>query len=158
MIYFEDWWKLGENAVKTQYNGELASDKKIGDVIIYNQESFNKFIDCIALNINVYNSNTDKYELQINKNDPFLNRKNNLDFNKQILFVFSNVKVDQILYSALFDCYLIYFDQIQVEENTYSAVVVKNYNAKNGNYKYQLMNDKPKAKKSLKPQNDNDDY
>ena len=48
MIFFEDWWKLGENAVKTQYNGELASDKKIDDVIIYNQESLNKFIDCIV--------------------------------------------------------------------------------------------------------------
>ena len=105
MIFFEDWWKLGENAVKTQYNGELASDKKIDDVIIYNQESLNKFIDCIAQNINVFNTITGQYELQINKNDPFLNRQNNLDFSKQILFVFTNVKVDQILYSALFDCY-----------------------------------------------------
>ena len=101
MIFFEDWWKLGENAVKTQYNGELASDKKIDDVIIYNQESLNKFIDCIAQNINVFNTITGQYELQINKNDPFLNRQNNLDFSKQILFVFTNVKVDQILYSAL---------------------------------------------------------
>ena len=61
MIYFEDWWDVGENCIEIIYSGMLMKDKKIDDICISNEESLNKFKEWIAINILQYDSESEKY-------------------------------------------------------------------------------------------------
>ena len=60
MIYFEEWWNLGENCIVSIYNGVIADDKKQNDTCISTKDQLEPFIDCIANNIYVYNKTEKK--------------------------------------------------------------------------------------------------
>jgi hypothetical protein len=146
MIYFEDWWDVGENCIEIIYSGMLINDKKIDDICISNEESLNKFKEWIAINILQYDSQSDKYISHKNEKDVFLNNKVNIDFNKNLLFIFPNAQIKQILYSQIYQCYMITFSEENVEENFYSAALVKKKVNDSKDIKFHFMNEKPKTK------------
>ena len=161
MIYFEDWWNVGENCLETKYSGFLADDKNIDDICISNDESLNEFIDNISNILFQYDETTKKYESYQNNKDVFLNKKVTIDFNKNLLFIFPNAEVKEIQYSQLFQCYMITFSEKSVENHYYCAAVVQKFlNDKNdiNDIKFQIMNEKPPFIKINKPINNNDDY
>lgn len=187
MIYFADWWSYGDNCILETYNGVLAGDKKINDACIYQKSQLKNFTDSIAKEIIIDSGNKGQIT-QKNKDDIFLNKKINLDFDKHILFVFSEANVKEIVYSKLFECYLITYNEEPAEVNTYSAVLAKKiYSGKsehdiesdeNNNDegkinsgldeddkdyyefkpKFETMNDKPRPKKGKYLKSYNDDY
>ena len=146
MIYFEDWWDVGENCIEIIYSGMLINDKKIDDICILNEESLNKFKEWIAINILQYDSQSDKYISHKNEKDVFLNNKVNIDFNKNLLFIFPNAQIKQILYSQFYQCYMITFSEENVKENFYSAALVKKKVNDSKEIKFHFMNEKPKTK------------
>ena len=146
MIYFEDWWDVGENCIEIIYSGMLINDKKIDDICISNEESLNKFKEWIAINILQYDSQSDKYISHKNEKDVFLNNKVNIDFNKNLLFIFPNAQIKQILYSQFYQCYMITFSEENVKENFYSAALVKKKVNDSKEIKFHFMNEKPKTK------------
>ena len=146
MIYFEDWWDVGENCIEIIYSGMLINDKKIDDICISNEESLNKFKEWIAINILQYDSQSDKYISHKNEKDVFLNNKVNIDFNKNLLFIFPNAQIKQILYSQFYQCYMITFFEENVEENFYSAALVKKKVNDSKDIKFHFMNEKTKTK------------
>ena len=146
MIYFEDWWDVGENCIEIIYSGMLINDKKIDDICISNEESLNKFKEWIAINILQYDSESEKYISHKNEKDVFLNKEVNIDFNKNLLFIFPNAKIKQILYSQFYQCYMITFSEENVKENFYSAALVKKKVNDSKEIKFHFMNEKPKTK------------
>ncbi len=124
MIYFQDWWNYGENCIVETFNGVLAGDKKFNDICIYEKEMLNIFIDSIAKEI-IIDSGKKGQITKANKDDVFLNGKINIDFKKNILFIFSEAKIKEIVYSKMFECYLITYSDEQAEANTYYAVLAK---------------------------------
>ncbi len=146
MIYFEDWWDVGENCLEIIYSGMLIKDKKIDDICISNEESLNKFKEWIAINILQYDSQSEKYISHKNEKDVFLNKEVNIDFNKNLLFIFPTEKIKQILYSQFYQCYMITFSEENVKENFYSAALVKKKVNDSKEIKFHFMNEKPKTK------------
>ena len=124
MIYFTDWWSYGENCIIQTFNGVLAGDKKMNDTCIYEKDTLKIFLDSIAKEV-VIDSGERGQITEKNKDDVFLNKKVNLDFKKNILFVFCEANVKEIVYSKMFECYLISYSEEPAEANTYSAVLVK---------------------------------
>ena len=124
MIYFQDWWNYGENCIVETFNGVLAGDKKFNDICIYEKEMLNIFIDSIAKEI-IIDSGKKGQITKANKDDVFLNGKINIDLKKNILFIFSEAKIKEIVYSKMFECYLITYSDEQAEANTYYAVLAK---------------------------------
>ena len=161
MIYFEDWWNVGENCLETTYSGILADDKKIDDICISNDKSLEEFKDNISTITFKFNKETKKYESFQNTDDVFLNDKVTIDFDKNLLFIFPNAEVKDIQYSQLFQCYMITFSEKSVEEQYYCAAVVQkilNDDKNIKDIKFQIMNEKPPFIKVNRPINDNDDY
>ena len=146
MIYFEDWWDVGENCIEIIYSGMLINDKKIDDICISNEESLNKFKEWIAINILQYDSESEKYISHKNEKDVFLNKEVNIEFNKNLLFIFPNAQIKQILYSQFYQCYMITFSEENVKENFYSAALVKKKVNDSKEIKFHFMNEKPKTK------------
>ena len=124
MIYFTDWWSYGENCILQTFNGVLAGDHKMNDMCIYEEDSLKLFRDSIAKEL-VIDSGERGQITEKNKDDIFLNNKIKIDFNKQILFVFCEVNIKEIVYSEMFECYLISYNDEPGETNTYTAVLVK---------------------------------
>ena len=147
MIYFQDWWSYGDNCILDTFKGFLAVDKKINDVCIYEEDKLNIFIDSIAKEITVSSGKKGPIKKQ-NKDDVFLNGKIKVDFNKQILFVFSEANIKEIVYSKMFECYLITYSEEPAEVNTYLAVLAKKIYPPEKNY--YIVND-------TKKDGDNDD-
>lgn len=157
MIYFQDWWSVGDNCVVTAYTGVIADDRSINDCCIYDNDLLSKFKDAIASNIITYKTKND-YSIEINADDPFLNDKITIDFNENLIIVVSDAEIKEMLYSKIFDRYMIKFSERELEEKTYSAAVVKRYNTEANKIIIELMNKKPKAIKVIRPPNYNDDY
>ena len=124
MIYFKDWWSYGDDCILQTFNGILAGDKKIIDICIYEKEMMKLFIDSIAKEI-IIDSPEKGQITEKNKEDIFLNKKIEIDFSKQLLFVFSEANIEEIVYSKIFECYLITYSDEPAEANTYTAVLVK---------------------------------
>ena len=124
MIYFKDWWSYGDNCILQTFNGVLAGDKKIIDICIYEKEMLKIFIDSIAKEI-ISESEEKGQTTEKNKDDVFLNKKVDIDFQNQVLFVFSEANIKEIVYSKIFECYLITYSDEPAEANTYTAVLVK---------------------------------
>ena len=124
MIYFTDWWSYGENCILQTFNGVLAGDHKMNDMCIYEEGSLKLFRDSIAKEL-VIDSGERGQITEKNKDDIFLNNKIKIDFNKQILFVFCEANIKEIVYSEMFESYLISFNDEPGEANTYTAVLVK---------------------------------
>ena len=124
MIYFQDWWRYGENCIIDTFKGVLAGDKKFNDICIYEKEMLSIFIDSIAKQISI-DSGKKGQITKPNKEDVFLNGKINIDFRKNILFVFSEANIKEIVYSKMFECYLITYSEEPAESNTYFAVLAK---------------------------------
>ena len=124
MIYFKDWWSYGDDCILQTFNGILAGDKKIVDICIYQKELMKLFLDSIAREL-VIDSGERGQITQKNKEDIFLNKKIEIDFSKQLLFVFSEANIEEIVYSKIFECYLITYSDEPAEANTYTAVLVK---------------------------------
>ena len=142
MIYFQDWWSYGENCVIQTFNGVLAGDKKFTDICIYEEEMLNTFTDSIAREITRDLGKKGQVTEQ-NKNDVFLNKKVNIDFKKHILFVFSEANIKEIVYSKMFECYLITYDEEPAEANTYLAVLAKKIYPSDNDY--YLVNEAKRA-------------
>jgi len=161
MIYFEDWWNVGENCLNQKYSGVLADDSQTEDICISNEESLNKFKKDIAIDLIKYNDKLKKFESYSNKNDVFLSNKISIDFDKNLLFIFLNAEVKEILYSKLFQCYMVTFSENSVEEHSYCAAVVRKILDNSNNIqdiKFQIMNEKPKPIKINRPDNFNNEY
>ena len=124
MIYFKDWWSYGDDCILQTFNGILAGDKKIVDICIYQKELMKLFLDSIAREL-VIDSGERGQITEKNKEDIFLNKKIEIDFSKQLLFVFSETNIEEIVYSKIFECYLITYSDEPAEANTYTAVLVK---------------------------------
>ena len=124
MIYFKDWWSYGDDCILQTFNGILAGDKKIVDICIYQKELMKLFLDSIAREL-VIDSGERGQITEKNKEDIFLNKKIEIDFSKQLLFVFSEANIEEIVYSKIFECYLITYSDEPAEANTYTAVLVK---------------------------------
>ena len=124
MIYIQDWWSYGENCIIETFNGVLAGDKKFNDICIYEKEMLNIFVDSIAKEITI-DSGKKVQITKANKDDVFLNGKINIDFKKNILFIFSEANIKEIVYSKMFECYLITYSEEPAEANTYHAVLAK---------------------------------
>ena len=124
MIYFTDWWSYGENCILQTFNGVLAGDHKMNDMCIYEDGSLKLFRDSIAKEL-VIDSGERGQITEKNKDDIFLNKKLKIDFNTQILFVFCEANVKEIVYSKMFECYLISYNDEPGEANTYTAVLAK---------------------------------
>ena len=124
MIYFQDWWNYGENCIIETFKGVLAGDKKFNDICIYEEEKLNIFIDSIAKEI-IIDSGKKGQITKENKDDVFLNGKITIDFNKNLLFIFSEANIKEIVYSKMFECYLITYSEEPAETNTYCAVLAK---------------------------------
>ena len=124
MIYFKDWWSYGDDCILQTFNGILAGDKKIVDICIYQKELMKLFLDSIAREL-VIDSGERGQITEKNKEDIFLNKKIEIDFSKQLLFVFSEANIEEIVYSKIFECYLITYGDEPAEANTYTAVLVK---------------------------------
>ena len=124
MIYFKDWWSYGDNCILQTFNGVLAGDKKIIDICIYEKEMLKIFIDSIAKEI-ISESEEKGQTTEKNKDDVFLNKKVDIDFQNQVLFVFSEANIKEIVYSKIFECYLITYSDEPAEVNTYSAILAK---------------------------------
>ena len=169
MIYFKDWWSYGDNCILQTFNGVLAGDKKIIDICIYEKEMLKLFIDSIAKEI-IIDSGERGQVTEKNKEDIFLNKKIEIDFKNQILFVFSEANIKEIVYSKIFECYLITYSEEPAEVNTYSAVLAKkiypgandsflmnseenddNATEKEGNKKEEKSNITEKMMKEFKP-------
>ena len=138
MIYFQDWWSYGENCIIETFNGVLAGDKKFNDICIYEKEMLNIFIDSIAKEITI-DSGKKGQITKANKDDVFLNGKIKIDFKKNILFVFSEANIKEIVYSKMFECYLITYSDEPAETNTYLAVLAKKIYPPSNDY--YLVND-----------------
>ena len=124
MIYFKDWWSYGDDCILQTFNGILAGDKKIVDICIYQKELMKLFLDSIAKEL-VIDSGERGQITEKNKEDIFLNKKFDIDFSKQLLFVFSEANIEEIVYSKIFECYLISYSDEPAEANTYTAILVK---------------------------------
>ena len=124
MIYFKDWWSYGDDCILERFNGVLAGDKKIVDICIYENELMKLFLDSIAKEL-VIDSGERGQITEKNKEDIFLNKKFDIDFSKQLLFVFSEANIEEIVYSKIFECYLISYSDEPAEANTYTAILVK---------------------------------
>ena len=124
MIYFKDWWSYGDDCILQTFNGILAGDKKIVDICIYENELMKLFLDSIAKEL-VIDSGERGQITEKNKEDIFLNKKFDIDFSKQLLFVFSEANIEEIVYSKIFECYLISYSDEPAEANTYTAILVK---------------------------------
>ena len=124
MIYFKDWWSYGDDCILQTFNGILAGDKKIVDICIYQKELMKLFLDSIAREL-VIDSGERGQITEKNKEDIFLNKKIEIDFSKQLLFVFSEANIEEIVYSKIFECYLITYSDEPAEVNTYSAIIAK---------------------------------
>ena len=124
MIYFQDWLSYGENCIIDTFKGVLAGDKKFNDICIYEKEMLSIFIDSIAKQISI-DSGKKGQITKPNKEDVFLKPKINIDFRKNILFVFSEANIKEIVYSKMFECYLITYSEEPAESNTYFAVLAK---------------------------------
>ena len=124
MIYFKDWWSYGDDCILQTFNGVLAGDKKIVDICIYENELMKLFLDSIAKEL-VIDSGERGQITEKNKEDIFLNKKIEIDFSKQLLFVFSEANIEEIVYSKIFECYLISYSDEPAEANTYTAILVK---------------------------------
>ena len=124
MIYFKDWWSYGDDCILQTFNGILAGDKKIVDICIYQKELMKLFLDSIAREL-VIDSGERGQITEKNKEDIFLNKKFDIDFSKQLLFVFSEANIEEIVYSKIFECYLISYSDEPAEANTYTAILVK---------------------------------
>lgn len=122
MIYFQDWWSYGDNCIKETYTGILAGDKKFNDICIYEEKMFHIFLDSIAKEIITEDPKTHKQIAEENKSDVFLNGKI-VNFNENILFVFSDAKIKELVYSHMFECYLITYEEEPAELNTYCAII-----------------------------------
>jgi hypothetical protein len=141
MIYFQDWWSYGENCIIETYKGVLAGDKKFNDICIFEKEMLNIFIDSIAKEITI-DAGKNRQITKSNKDDVFLSGKINIDFRKNILFVFSEANIKEIVYSKMFECYLITYSEEPAETNTYFAVIAKKiYPPEND---YYMVNDAKK--------------
>lgn len=161
MIYFENWWSLGENCLINKYKGYFADDKIIKDICISSQDQMSIFTKSISECIVKKNPITKKFELVPNKDDYFLSNKMTIDFNKYVLFVFVGAEVKEVLFSQIFKCYLIKFSDTKCEKNEYCAAIVYKYYLENRNevdYKFQYLNNKPPNIIKQRPTFDNDEY
>lgn len=168
IISDEKWWTTGENVVKNIYTGIIADDKSHKDKIISNEMELKKFQECIAINIykKIYRTeedpNTYDYILYNNDQDEILRDKINFDFTKELLILINSAKINEILYSNLFDCYLVGLDSEPVEKNIYFLAVCKKIIKENTQFhnkiKFDLISEKPNCIITDRPFINNDEY
>ena len=158
MIYFEEWWNLGENCLQSVYNCIIADDKHQTDICISSKEQLDSFIENIANNVYIYSDVEKKYIIQKNTSDLFLNNKMKIDFDNNVLFLFMGTEVKEVLFSRIFQCYLVKFSDKRCESVSYSMALVKKYETDDKTYKFQALNSKPPVLILNRPKNENDDY
>ena len=134
MTYFQDWWSYGENCIIKTFQGVLASDKKFSDICIYEQNTLNIFTDSIAKQITKQDPKKKTLSTSENSEDVFLNKKVQVDFEKNVLFVFSECTIKELVYSPMFESYLITYNDEPAETNTYYAVLAHKIYPLNDDY------------------------
>ena len=134
MAYFQDWWSYGENCIIKTFQGVLASDKKFNDICIYEQNMLNVFTDSIAKQITKKDSKTNSLVTSENTQDVFLNKKIQIDFQKNVLFVFSECTIKELVYSPMFECYLITYNDEPADAHTNYAILAHKIYPLNDDY------------------------
>jgi hypothetical protein len=160
-IYFEDWWSLGEGCGEQIFRGILSDDKKIPDQFITSKEEFEKFKENIAESIYVKGELEKSYTLKKNLSDSFMGSvKQEISFDNNILFICTGAIIKEIVFSKIFQCYLITFSEEKVEKSAYSAAIVNKYLDDDNkiNTTYQFMNGKPEMLITDRPKFENDEY
>lgn len=161
LIYFQDWWSLGDNCVVEKINGVLSDDQNVQDGFITSQMEFDKFKENIAESVYVKGEVDKKYTLKKNLGDSLLGNKMEVDFNSNIVFVCTGAIVKEVLFSKIFQCYLVTFSEKRVEKSMYCAVVVNKFKVNETESittAFQLMNAKPEMLVTDRPKFENNEY
>ena len=169
MNLFESWWPTGEQALVFTHNGQIADDKPIQDSIIFNDAGYQHLKTCIALNVIHYNldklegkkrvKKDIKFQFMPNNDDLILENKFEVDFNSEVIVVVIGAQIEDILYSSIFDCYLVRVSKECFDKKYYSAGICKKFNSDfNKKYKLSFFNKKPEFLNYHRPENNNDEY
>jgi hypothetical protein len=134
---FEEWWSNGQIVAKEIIVGLLSDDNKFHDDIIIDEDGFFRFRKAIAIHVTKGNM------LVNNTEDYFLNGKV-IDFEKECLIVVKAAVVEKVLYSDLFQCYVVYLGTEAVDPEAYCAIICRKVYGLHGIYKFSIMGNKPK--------------
>lgn len=161
-IFFTNWWSLGNNCIEGEIKTGIIADDKIGeDLLICNQNDLKLFKEKIAINLYTKEEKDKCYKVIQNSNDPFLSDQIQYNFDDTFIYAAFGAKIKQVLYSSIFECYLIEFSEESCEATIYSAAIIKNCNKSKTreDIKFQILNPKPEnIKKKTGPENLNDEY
>jgi hypothetical protein len=148
------WWHKDASVLFSLYNGIIADDCNINDMIILNKEDLNLFINSIALNIiNPKNES----EFVTNRLDMLLNNNYVINFKEQLCIIITSAEIDSILYSELYESYVVILKNKRKEKKAYSLGVVRKKNRFIN--KFFIMNEKPEAiVNNIEMVNNNDEY
>jgi hypothetical protein len=149
---FEEWWSNGTDVVNKTYVGLFADDNQFTDDVIIDQTGFNRFLACIALHV------TERDILVNNNRDYFLNNTNTIDFEKECLVVIKAAVVDKVLYSDLFECYVVYLTDESTDHQSYCAVICRKIEGLRGVFRLSIMGKKPEAKYTRRLRVMNEEY
>lgn len=134
---FKEWWSNGESVAKEIFVGLLSDDNNFNDDIIIDNDAFFGFKQAIALHV------TKNGILVNNTEDLFMNGKSP-NFENECLIVVKAAIVEKVLYSDLFQCYLVYLGTSSTDPEAYCAVICRKIHGLHGVYKFSIMGDKPK--------------
>lgn len=136
---FKEWWNNGLNVEKEIIFGLFSDDSRFNDSIICDMENFEVFKSNIALHV------TKNKALVSNSEDKFLAGKI-IDFQKECLIVIKASIVEKVLFSDLFQCYVVY---LKIGESTdpqaYCALICERKKLINNSniMRFQIMGEKP---------------
>jgi hypothetical protein len=146
---FDEWWSNGSNVGKKTHFGLLADDNKFDDSIIIDKEGFNNFKEAIALHVT-------QGEILINNKEDWFLAGGEIDFNYECLVVIKAAVVDKVLYSDMFQCYVLYLTDKSLDPQGYCAVICKRNGGLHGKYKFSVIGKKsiPQFIRRLRVYND----
>jgi hypothetical protein len=130
--------------------GLLADDNKFIDDIIIDQDGFYRFKACIALHVT-------ERDVLVNNRDYLLNSKI-IDFENECLIVIKAAIVDKVLYSDLFQCYIVYLTNESTDHQAYCAVICKRIDGIRGTFNISIMGKKPIPKYTRRLKVMNEEY
>ena len=148
---FEEWWSNGSDVMNEIYVGLFADDNQFIDDVIIDQGGFNRFRASIALHV------TEK-DMLVNNKDYFLNNPSPINFEVECLVVIKAAIVDKVLYSDLFQCYVVYLTEESTDPQAYCAVICRRIDGLRGVFKLSIMGKKPEPKYTRRLRVMNEEY
>jgi hypothetical protein len=136
---FEEWWSNGSNVGKETVFGLFADDNRFNDCIIIDEQGFNKFREAIALHVTQGN-------VLVNNNDDIFLAGRVIDFKIECIVVIKAAVAEKVLYSDLFQCYVVYLTKESTDHQAYCAIICKRNGGIHGKFKFSIMGNKPEPK------------